>query len=322
MIKQLSNWKLLRKSIEQEIPCVLLYVVKSAGSSPGRQGFSMVVNANEEMSGSLGGGMMEHKMVELAKHQLREKVESKLIPQFHNKTATSNQSGMICSGEQFILLQPITEDDLPIIQNIIHDLERGKSGKLFISNSGINYSSEIPVAYYAFKIGGDLYEYTEKTGFKNFLHIIGGGHCALAFSKLMKELDFHVTVYEDRPELHTLQMNEYAHKISLVNTYSEIEKLIPEGNEHYVVIMTFGYRTDDIAIRAILHKQFKYIGVMGSKNKMKTLLETYRTEGIDETNIQQLHTPIGISINSQTPEEIAVSIAAEIISIKNRKEIN
>ena len=81
--------------------------------------------------------------------------------------------------------------------------------------------------------------------------------------------------------------------------------------------MTFGYRTDDEALRILMHKNFKYLGVMGSKKKMEKMFETYREEGVSETILQNIHSPIGINIHSQTPEEIAVSIAAEIIKIKN-----
>lgn len=318
MVKQIANWQLLIKSIQQNIPCVLLYVVESKGSSPGRQGFSMVVNANGEMSGSLGGGMMEHKMVELAKHQLQENVNSKVVPQFHNKTATSNQSGMICSGEQYILFQAINEKDLTTIQNIVADLSNRQNGTLRINNQSFSYSSEKSDVNYSFEIDGEAYEYVESLGFKQHIHIVGGGHCALALSKLMRDLDFQIHVYDDRPDLHTLKQNEYAHEIRLLNSYDEIGTHIPEGENIYVVIMTFGYRTDDIALRSVLNKTYKYIGVMGSKNKMQTLLDTYRSEGIADKILQKLHTPIGISIHSKTPEEIAVSIAAEIISVKNK----
>ena len=81
--------------------------------------------------------------------------------------------------------------------------------------------------------------------------------------------------------------------------------------------MTFGYRTDDIALKALLNKEFKYIGVLGSKNKMEKLFDDYRSEGISESVLKRIHTPIGLDIKSQTPEEIAVSIAAEIIKVKN-----
>ncbi|MEO6000753.1 MAG: XdhC family protein, partial [Chitinophagaceae bacterium] len=94
-MKNLATWKLISKSLIQEIPVMLLYVVESSGSSPGRQGFSMTVNLAGEMNGSLGGGIMEHKFVEMAKARLAElPAEISIHKQIHNKTAAAHQSGM------------------------------------------------------------------------------------------------------------------------------------------------------------------------------------------------------------------------------------
>jgi xanthine dehydrogenase accessory factor len=82
--------------------------------------------------------------------------------------------------------------------------------------------------------------------------------------------------------------------------------------------MTFGYRTDDIALKALLGKEFKYIGLLGSKKKIEKMFEDYRKDKVKEEWLQPIHTPIGLPIKSQTPEEIAISIAAEIIRIKNQ----
>ena len=103
MHKQLSTWQLIEKCLQQKEEVMLLYVLESKGSSPGRQGFFMAVNSSGEISGSLGGGIMEHKFVERAKSKLkRSAVEISIHHQVHDKQAGTNQSGMICSGEQTI----------------------------------------------------------------------------------------------------------------------------------------------------------------------------------------------------------------------------
>src|SRR5450432_2580129 len=108
MYKQLPTWQLIQSSLQQKVGVMLLYVLESKGSSPGRQGFFMAVNANGEMSGSLGGGIMEHKFVELAKSKLKlPAVEISIHHQLHDKQAGKNQSGMICSGEQTIFLYTV-----------------------------------------------------------------------------------------------------------------------------------------------------------------------------------------------------------------------
>lgn len=322
MNKQLSTWQLIESSLQQGINVMLLYVLQSNGSSPGRQGFFMAVNANGAMQGSIGGGIMEHKFVEMSRERLKAEGLRQMADvkkQVHDKSATKNQSGMICSGEQTILLYPVKKEDEEIVQQIIVSLEQNINGTLELSPKGISFSSLIPATDFAFvQQSENDWLYQEKTGYKNHLYIIGAGHCALAFAELMCKMDFYIHLYDNRDELNTFQQNNFVHKKKLLTDYSELNDLISSGNNHYVVIMTFGYRTDTIAIKALLHKQFKYMGVLGSKKKMEKLFVDFAAEGIDEHKLNHIYTPIGLQIKSETPAEIAVSIAAEIIKMKNQ----
>jgi xanthine dehydrogenase accessory factor len=302
---------------------MLLYVLESSGSSPGRQGFFMVVNAKKEMEGSIGGGIMEHKFVEMAVEQLQitgYQLPGQVRKQIHDKAATKNQSGMICSGEQTILLYPIREKDILHIEKIISSLGQNRNGTLLLSPEGIVFEDKVPNKDYEFNLKSEEdWNYTEKTGYKNHLYIIGGGHCALAFSKIMSIMDFYIHLFEDRERLNTMESNNYAHEKTIVKDYSELAQLIPSGENNFVVVMTFGYRTDDITVRSLLDKSFKYFGLLGSKKKIEKMFTEYKNEGIDEEVLKKIHSPIGIQIKSQTPEEIAVSIAAEIIKVKNAR---
>lgn len=320
-MKNIFTWKLINDSLNKGIDVMFLYVLESSGSSPGRQGFFMAVNANGEMEGSIGGGIMEHKFVEMAKERLREQEvkEQEIRKQYHDKSVAKNQSGMICSGEQTILLYHLQPGDISTIQNIIHSLEQNKNGKLHLSSSGLNFSPAVPDQDFHFVMHSENdWEYVEKTGYKNHLFIIGGGHCSLAFSKLMRSMDFYIRLYDERKDLKTMVENNFAHEKYFLSDYSQLSELITSGHNHYVVIMTLGYRTDDIALRALLGKEFKYLGLLGSASKIQKMLDDYRREGITENVLQRIHAPVGLSIKSQTPEEIAISIAAEIIQIKNQ----
>jgi xanthine dehydrogenase accessory factor len=322
MEKSLRTWQLIQKSLQENIPVMLLYVLVSKGSSPGRQGFFMTVKSTGEMEGSIGGGIMEHKFVEMAKERLKAQAYKvqEIRKQVHDKSAATDQSGMICSGEQTIFLYPVAKKDTDTIQKIMSSLEENKNGELRLSPQGISFSPNVPPANFSFSMQSESdWEYIEKTGYKNQLFIIGGGHCALAFSRLMRAMDFYITVYEEREGLHTLLQNEFAHEVIIVDDYTALSNMIPAGPHQYVVIMTFGYRTDDIALRSLVTKSFTYLGVLGSRKKMEKLYEEYRKEGVSEEILQRIHTPIGLDIKSQTPEEIAVSIAAEIIKTKNQQ---
>lgn len=318
---QLKIWQFIQQCLQQQTTCALLYVLESKGSSPGRQGFCMSINAHNEMIGSIGGGMMEHKLVELAKEQISKSAEllsGTIKKQIHRKDAGKQQSGMICSGEQTVFIYVVQQSDVQTIHSIINCLQEHKNGVLTIDITGIHFAETVVEFDFQLHMQNELnWQYKEKLGYKNQLYVIGGGHCSLAFCKLMCSMDFYIHLFEDRKELNTFLQNDFVHQKTIVADYSELQSFIPSGNTHYVVIMTFGYRTDDIALKALLHKQFKYLGVLGSKNKLAKMFEQYEQINISKDLLNTIHAPIGLPIHSKTPEEIAISIAAEIIQVKN-----
>ncbi|OMP76545.1 XdhC family protein [[Flexibacter] sp. ATCC 35208] len=317
MKKKLVIWELISESLRQHIPVMLLYVLQSDGSSPGRQGFFMAVNAVGNLVGSIGGGIMEHKFVEMAREQLMQGEEVAAVRrQVHDKSSPGDQSGMICSGEQTILLYRVTNKEAAVIQQIIHCLSQYKNGLLHLSPAGLQFR-EGPGSSEFMMHSPDNWVYTEQLGYRDHLYLVGGGHCSLAFSKIMFMLDFYIHVYDNRPGLNTFLQNECAHEKVIVEDYSQLKGMIPEGQHNYVVVMTMGYRSDDVVIRALLHKQFRYLGMLGSQAKITQLFEGYKAEGISSQVLQRIHAPVGMQIKSQTPEEIAVSIAAEIIRERN-----
>lgn len=317
--KRISLWRFALSSLQRQIPVLLLYVVESKGSSPGRHGFFMVVNAAGGKEGSVGGGIMEHKFTEMAKEQLRQNIPViSLRRQIHDKEVAKDQSGMICSGEQTILIYSLRPTDTVALQQLLTSLEQNRNGLLRFSPRGMDFSPQPPEKDFFFQRSSDQeWIYEERTGYRSRLFIIGGGHVALAFSRLMQTMDFYITVFDDRSGLDSFNRNEYVHEKRLVGDYEELNGLITGGEEVYVVVMTQGYRTDDRAIRALLQKNFRYFGILGSKAKVEKLLAVLRSEGIGEDRLEKLRAPAGLAIHSQTPEEIAVSIAAEIIRGKN-----
>jgi xanthine dehydrogenase accessory factor len=321
MNKQLITWQFIHKSLSKRIPVMLLYVLHSKGSSPGRQGFFMAVNAAGDMEGSIGGGIMEHKLVERARDKLvRGEEEHTLRLQVHDKVAR-HQSGMICSGEETVFLYRVQPGEMGFVDKIVQCLHHNGEGLLSLSPAGIWFlEGAAPDDDYYFHYASDEdWKYEEKVGFKNHLYLVGGGHCALALSRVMYGMDFYIRLFEDRPRLNTLQKNFYVHEKHVLHDYSELGHFVPSGNHHYVVVMTVGYRTDDLAVRALLGKEFAYMGLLGSAHKIGEMFATYRAEGISDEWLKKIHAPVGVPIHSQTPEEIAISIAAEIIKVKNER---
>ena len=316
----MSPWQFIVEKEAKGIETALLYVLESVGSSPGRQGFHMALSRDGDLCGSIGGGIMEHKFVELARSGFLQEKREGIFRQVHDKRAGEQHSGMICSGEQTIFLHYTLPGDMPAVTAIAEDLSLFRQGTLRISNNGISYfhSADPNTPFSFLKGSGDDFIYLERTGLKNIIHVIGGGHCSLAFCKLMREMDFYIHVYDDRTDLNTMESNVFAHERHILRSYGELQDKIHDGENVYAVIMTFGYRSDDIAVRAILDKKIKYLGLLGSANKIKKMFAAFEEGGIETAKLARIHSPVGIHIHSQTPAEIAVSIAAQIIQVKNQ----
>jgi len=322
MKKELELWQFVAERLKRKQSVMLLVVVESTGSSPGRQGFKMAVS-EDELCGSIGGGLMEVRLVEQTKFKIQNeqfKIDSEIIEQNHKKNS-SNPSGMICSGKQTVVFYQLIYQDLPAIRQIIAALKNHQSKSLQISNFKFQITENKPGDFdFGFEqTGENEFLYEEKLGCKNRLFIVGGGHCALALSELMAKMDFYISLFDDRPHLNTLAKNKFVHRKRIIESYEQIGEFIPSGANVYVVVMTLGYQSDEAVIRCLLEKQFKYFGVLGSRAKMKTLLRNLEKAGFPKEKLNRIHTPVGLPINSRTPEEIAVSIAAQIILVKNRK---
>ena len=135
-------WSFIQTCQTEAKQVILLQVLESQGSSPGRQGFRMVVDETGQMHGSIGGGIMEYKFVEMAKVRLLEEVEERSVHrQIHDKIAPKNQSGMICSGEQTVLLYTIQENDREAIDNVIEAVSNHQPGTIRLSHNGIDSES-------------------------------------------------------------------------------------------------------------------------------------------------------------------------------------
>jgi xanthine dehydrogenase accessory factor len=323
--KELELWQFVAQRLEHGERAVLLVVGDSSGSSPGRPGYRMAVGSDGELCGSIGGGVMEINIVERSRALLSEPEaiasspgHPQLIEQVHQNNSP-HASGMICSGRQSVILVPLASEDLPAVQTIIEAIERRRPMCVSISQNGLsaaNAMEERALIHFDKKADTEFI-YKECLDQTQWLYIIGGGHCSLALSELMSRLDFRISIFDDRPDLNTIEKNRFAHEIQIINSYENIGDLVTEGPRVYVVIMTIGYDSDEIAIRSLIKKEIKYLGVLGSRAKMKVLLNTLEKEGIDAALLSRIRTPIGLPINSHSPEEIAVSIAAEIISVKN-----
>lgn len=312
-------WNFIINELENNSNIILLIVTDVKGSSPGRIGFKMAVSSSGAINGSIGGGVMEFNMVELARKELKkESIKSFIKRQIHNPEAGAEKSGLICSGEQTHAFIPINISDKETIQQLITCFNDGNKGVFRVSSSHFSFETnktQDNSIIYQFT-NEDDWSYTEQLGLVNTLYIFGGGHISVPLSQIAYLLEFRVEVFDNRENLSTMLENKSAHKKTVVD-YHDISHLVTEGNNSFVVIMTAGHKADQIILKQVVEKSFKYLGMIGSKNKTKTIFENLIKEGIKQDDLNKVDAPIGLSINSQTPAEIAVSIAAKMIQVKN-----
>lgn len=164
--------------------------------------------------------------------------------------------------------------------------------------------------------GGSQEVLIETFGASSRLYIIGAGHCAMELSELAGRCGFAVTVIDDRPEWASREKHPRA-SVAVCGDYSGIGNHVGFSEEAFIVIMTHQHAHDEEALRACLDKRWRYLGMIGSQRKVGLLFDKLASEGVSREILARVSSPIGIDIGSQTPAEIAVSIAAQLILVRN-----
>ncbi len=162
--------------------------------------------------------------------------------------------------------------------------------------------------------------YVESIYGKPHAVICGGGHVSLALAKVLELLDFRISVIDNRPEFASQERFPQA-KVYCQDFAACLDRE-DFGRNTYYIIVTRGHKDDYMCLKRILKKPYVYIGMIGSRKKVALSFNRLRADGFSEMQIQKVHAPIGLDIGAQTPSEIAVSIAGEMIREKNRQERN
>jgi xanthine dehydrogenase accessory factor len=166
--------------------------------------------------------------------------------------------------------------------------------------------------------GGEMEIFVEPLLAAPTLVIIGAGHIGAAVSQLGKFLGFRTVVLDDRAEFVTPERLPFADEMHAGDFVEHITKL-DITPQTYVVIVTRAHTLDAPVLRALVDKPAAYIGMLGSKKRVITVIEMLEKEGVSEAALARVHAPIGVEIHAETPQEIAVSIMAEVIQVKRQK---
>jgi xanthine dehydrogenase accessory factor len=166
--------------------------------------------------------------------------------------------------------------------------------------------------------GGTMQIFVEPIVPEPVVYILGAGHIGFAVSKIAAIAGFKVVVVDDRPAYASKERFPDAGKLHV----GEPEEIIPQlrlNKVCYVVIACRGHLEDQRTLAQALKTPARYIGMIGSKKKVKTIFENLKAEGVTQDDLNRVHAPIGLPIAAETPEDIAISIIAEIVDIRRRK---
>jgi xanthine dehydrogenase accessory factor len=252
-------YKKINEIVDQNIPAALVTVTRTEGSTPRNAGSKMIVYEDGSIFGTIGGSMVEVKVIEEAKLCLQE--------------GKSNR-----------------------VEHNLNDLEKDDTGMV---------------------CGGNMEFFIEPLALSSHIYIFGAGHVGLPLAKFAREVGFSYSLIEDREQFATSERFPEAKNI-IVEEPGEAAGKINFKPSDFLAIVTRSHDQDYSVLKAVLNKSVKYIGLIGSKVKSKQIFSKLREDGFNEKQLKQIHTPIGLDINAQSPEEIAISIVAELIKIKNK----
>ncbi len=340
---------LLRKK-EQ---CAITTITATQGSTPQKSGSSAVFGKEKILAGTIGGGITELKIEKLASEKIKSKKSG--YYQFDLNNEISDPDGAICGGNMRVLIDATPEKSLSVFETLINCFSSRISGILVtvcsycsseicnlsrfwltetnkqIISEGIdsivvkaademlNQQSHVNYKELKYTIGDE-----EKIAFFERiiplpqLIIAGAGHVGKALSHFGKLLDFDVIVWDDRPEYANSEILSDAYKIltgSLEDSFSNFHT----QKDSYIVIATRGHKNDADVLRHFIGTDAGYIGMIGSQKKISQIHESSVKDGwATEEQWNRIYAPTGLKIGSKTVHEIAVSIAAQLILVRNQ----
>ena len=321
---------------------VLVTVLRRCGSAPRDAGSRMIVRSDGTIIGTVGGGILEATVQKLAK-------EIFVSRQTLMKTFTLNPEGpapigMICGGDAELLLnfedasQPAR---LKHYEELLFALDSRKRSWLVIKLPGEEMTEGAPLTY-IFKDQGASLEGQGIPSAKEFLaaasatqpvvldfqggrffveplcsegtvYIFGAGHIGQKLAQLTKFIGFRTVVLDDRKEFANSELLGSVDRIVVLGSFDEAVKGLDIDEEGYLVIVTRGHVHDKTVLAQALRTKARYIGMIGSRKKRDATYQVLAAEGFASQDFLRVHSPVGLNIGAETPEEIAVSIAAELI---------
>lgn len=310
---------------------ILVGILASSGSTPRGAGAMMLVFEDGHTEGTIGGGAVEH-AAELYARKLLEKKTSDTRGYCLNKNDVADL-GMICGGDVTVYFQYLKgTKTIPLFQHLVSLHSQNENSWLIrrftdsqvdemavCDKDGLHYGNDMDVTLIAKHLSsravwlpGEPSYYIEPVTRAGRVYIFGGGHVSQELVPILSHIGFSVVVYEDREAFTRPELFPGAADI-ILGDFRNIRSFVRLSRQDYVIIMTRGHQADFEVLSQVLREPLSYIGCIGSRSKIAATRERLISLGYPENIYDQVHSPIGLSIGAETPAEIAVSIAGELI---------
>jgi len=310
----------------------LVSVIADSGSTPRGAGAKMVVHKDGDTLGTIGGGAVEHRSSQLAVEAVKQK--KSFIQSFTLAQNDAADLGMICGGNVLVYFQYIQGNDtnIAVLESILTAFDTDENSwlvteilnenlwNMWIQSESLQNSKISDISTYLKKnsilIEKEEIKYCiEPLVSREKVYIFGGGHISQKLVPILKSIDFNCVVIDDRPEFANKKLFPLAEKTVVVG-FEDLSNCIKINPCDYVVILTRGHKNDYDTLVQILQTDACYIGLVGSRTKLGITRERLFTDGFTEGDFNRIYAPIGLAIKAVTPQEIAISIAGEMIKVR------
>lgn len=297
---------------------VLATIIWDDGSAPRGKGSQMLVGQDGLLAGTIGGGAVEGQAIALAQEMLRSGADSRTHEFRLRRDGSAQSTGMVCGGDVTVYFRRIPAADGAwdtLAAEVLRRLGARERGWLMQPLDG-----EMP--YLSDNYADKENCFTMPLPIGERALIFGAGHIARALVQLLCTVGFRPVVFDDRPRFATRERFPQADQV-ICGDFTRIGDYLTVGAEDFVVVMTNGHEYDFQVQVQVLRGETAYVGVIGSRKKTAFVNQRLREAGISEEAIAFVHTPVGTAIKAVTPEELAVSIAGEMILVRaTRREAN
>ena len=317
-------WEQVGSSLDRGERVFVACVAEHTRGSPGTAGAKLMVAEGGGRCGTIGGGMMEHRLVEQARAALRgDGAQPEKRTLVHSDSAAGERSGLVCEGRQTNVFCVLAgAHDQATVRAVAAALREDRPAWMAIDAAGLRLTRREPDFSrppFALSEEGGGWRYEEDLLNRRRLAVIGGGHCAVALAEVTARLGYRVRLFDTRAEVVTHDRAAAFGAVSHVADYAAAGPRIAYPKLTAVVVMTADYRTDARALLGVLNLPVPFIGLMGGRRKIDRIFSLLQEEGIARQALDRVRAPVGLDIGSETPEEIAVSVAAQLLRERNRR---